>query len=85
MRRSPHVMLDLCDAAKRLGLSQKALDAMIAAGQVDACEARFCASSRCEKSRGSSDLTRWSDPVEGSHVARDSPVDGLLTVAELLQ
>lgn len=34
-------MLELCDAAKRLGLSQKALEAMIAAGQVEALRGEF--------------------------------------------
>ena len=34
-------MLDLCDAARRLGLSQKELEAMIAAGQVEALRGEF--------------------------------------------
>jgi hypothetical protein len=34
-------MLELCDAAKRLGLSQKELEAMIAAGQVEALRGEF--------------------------------------------
>ena len=41
MRRSPQVMFELCDAAKRLGLSQKELEAMIAAGQVEALRGEF--------------------------------------------
>jgi hypothetical protein len=41
MRRSPQVMLELCDAARRLGLTQKELEAMIAAGQVQALRGEF--------------------------------------------
>lgn len=41
MRRSPQVMLELCDAARRLGLTQKELEAMIAAGQVEALRGEF--------------------------------------------
>lgn len=41
MRRSHQVMLELCDAAKRLGLRPKELEAMIAAGQVEALRGEF--------------------------------------------
>jgi hypothetical protein len=34
-------MLELCDAAKRLGLSPKELETMIAAGQVEALRGEF--------------------------------------------
>ncbi|HEY8863526.1 MAG TPA: hypothetical protein VIO37_05085 [Candidatus Dormibacteraeota bacterium] len=41
MRPSPQVMLELSDAAKRLGLRQKELEAMIATGQVEALRGEF--------------------------------------------
>jgi hypothetical protein len=34
-------MLELCDAAKQVGLSQKELESMIAAGQVEALRGEF--------------------------------------------
>jgi hypothetical protein len=41
MRGSPQVMLELCDAARRLGMGQKELEAMIATGQVEALRGEF--------------------------------------------
>jgi hypothetical protein len=34
-------MLELCDAARRLGMGQKELEAMIATGQVEALRGEF--------------------------------------------